>query len=114
MRPKSFNHAGSPIVRQSPLQGLYLNESTHEVMVDGKLQALSPTEFEILKLLMSAPSKVFSKLEIFQSVWKQDYLADENTIMVHMRRLRSKIEKDPSRPKYIQTVWGVGYKLGGG
>jgi len=108
-----LNAANSGIAHEMSYRGLYINESTHEVTVDGVPQSLSPTEFEILKLLMSSPSKVFSKLDIFQSVWKQDYLSDENTIMVHMRRLRSKIEKDPSHPKYIQTVWGVGYKLGG-
>ncbi|MDR0267024.1 response regulator transcription factor [Paenibacillus sp.] len=91
--------------------GISLNLSSYEVEVDGELKQLTATEFSILKLLMSNISKVLSKHDIFKHVWNQKYVADENTIMVHMRRLRVKIEKDPSHPRYIHTIWGIGYKF---
>lgn len=72
---------------------------------------LTAKEFKILKLFMTNPKKVFTKTQVFNSVWDEDYLNDENTVMVHIRRLREKIEVDPSNPRYIQTVWGIGYKL---
>lgn len=75
-------------------------------------KTLTAKEFEILKLFLSNPSRVFTKSQIFRAVWKEDYMSDENTVMVHIRRLRTKIEQDPSQPEYIQTVWGIGYKLG--
>lgn len=85
--------------------------STFEVKVAGKPVALTAKEFEILKLFMQYPKKVFTKSQLFKSIWGEEYLNDENTVMVHIRRLREKIENDPSNPKYIQTVWGIGYKL---
>jgi DNA-binding response OmpR family regulator len=77
----------------------------------GKI-TLTSKEFEILKLFLSKPSRVFTKSQIFQAVWKEDCMSDDNTVMVHIRRLRTKIELNPSQPEYIQTVWGIGYKLG--
>lgn len=73
---------------------------------------LTAKEFEILKLFLTDRNRVFTKSQIFNKVWGQDYMSDENTVMVHIRRLREKIEDDPSKPQYIQTVWGIGYKLG--
>nr|WP_306795339.1 helix-turn-helix domain-containing protein [Cohnella sp. GbtcB17] len=73
---------------------------------------LTAKEFDILKLFLSYPTRVFTKSQIFQAVWKEQTISDENTVMVHIRRLRTKIEPDPSNPTYIQTVWGIGYKLG--
>ena len=73
---------------------------------------LRPKEFEILKLLMSNPERVFTKEQIFEHVWKDNYLGGDNTVMVHIKRLRNKIEDDSNSPKYIVTVWGIGYKLG--
>ncbi|MCZ8520298.1 MULTISPECIES: response regulator transcription factor [Paenibacillus] len=93
--------------------GIRLNTETYEVFVGGSEVALTAKEFEILKVLMSQPKRVFSKAQLFRAVWQQAYLYDENTVMVHIRRLRSKIEPEPSQPQYIQTVWGIGYKLGG-
>ena len=80
--------------------------------VSGNIISLTAKEIEILKLFMTNPKKVFTKSQIFNSVWNEDYISDENTVMVHIRRLREKIEVDPSNPVYIQTVWGIGYKLG--
>lgn len=88
-----------------------MNTSTFEVFIDGKPVSLTAKEFEILKLFMQNPKKVFTKVQLFKSIWGEEYFKDENTVMVHVRRLREKIENDPSNPKYIQTVWGIGYKL---
>lgn len=73
---------------------------------------LTAKEFHILKLFVTRPKKVFTKEEIYRSVWNDLYYGDENVINVHMRRLREKIEDDPSSPRYIKTLWGIGYKLG--
>lgn len=74
---------------------------------------LTSKEFEILKLFMNNPNRVFTKAQIYSFVWKEEYYGDENVINVHMRRVREKIEDDPSNPKYIKTLWGIGYKLEG-
>lgn len=73
---------------------------------------LTKKEFELLKLFLSNPNRVFTKANIFNSVWENEYLNDDNTVMVHIKRLRNKIESNPNDPKYIITVWGIGYKLG--
>lgn len=73
---------------------------------------LTSKEFLILRMFLSSPNRVFTKAQIYQSVWNNDYFGDENVINVHMRRLREKIEDDPSHPQYIKTIWGIGYKLG--
>lgn len=88
-----------------------MDMNSFEVKIGGRLIALTAKEFEILKLFMLNPKKVFTKTQLFRTVWGENYLNDENTIMVHIRRLREKIEPDPSNPRYIQTVWGIGYKL---
>lgn len=88
-----------------------MDTSTFEVKISNKLISLTAKEFEILKLFMLNPKKVFTKNQLFKSIWGGEYLNDENTVMVHIRRLREKIEIEPSNPKYIQTVWGIGYKL---
>lgn len=84
---------------------------TFEVRVGGKTAQLTAKEFEILKIFMMNPKRVFTKSQLFKAIWGEDYMNDENTVMVHIRRLREKIETDPSNPRYIQTVWGIGYKL---
>lgn len=73
---------------------------------------LTSKEFEILKLFIQNPSRVFTKAQIYSFIWGEEYYGDENVINVHMRRIREKIEDDPSNPKYIKTLWGIGYKLG--
>lgn len=73
---------------------------------------LTAKEFQILKLFVEQPKKTFTKAQIYRSVWEDDYYGDENVINVHMRRLREKIEDNPSAPRYIKTLWGIGYKLG--
>ncbi len=78
----------------------------------GELIMLTAREFEILKLLMSNPKKVYTKEQLFTMVWKDDYYGDENVVNVQISRLRNKIEEDPRNPRYLLTVWGIGYKIG--
>lgn len=73
---------------------------------------LTNKEWEILKLFIQHPTKVFTKEQIYRLVWKEEYYGDENVINVHMSRLREKIEDDPANPQYIETLWGIGYRLG--
>ncbi|MGM9960537.1 MAG: response regulator transcription factor [Allobaculum sp.] len=91
-------------------RGLELNSVTKEVRVDGKPVHLTPKEFMILELLMRHPGRVFSAAEIYESIWKEDAISTE-TITVHIRKLREKIEENPKKPVYLQVVWGLGYKL---
>lgn len=79
---------------------------------NGEEVKLTSKEFHILKLFVTHPGRVFTKAQIYASVWADDYFGDENVINVHMRRLREKIEDDPSHPEFIKTLWGIGYKLG--
>lgn len=74
---------------------------------------ITSTEFNILKLLMTYPDRVFTKKQIFNEVWGDDYLEADNNVMVHIRRLRKKIEDNPQEPRYIKTVWGIGYRFAG-
>jgi two-component system response regulator VanR len=90
---------------------LVINTSTREVKVNGRDVKLTPTEFAILELLARNRGVVFSTEHIYERVWKEPFYQADNTVMVHIRKLREKIEEDPRRPKYIKTVWGVGYKV---
>lgn len=89
-----------------------LNLHTYQCTVNGTTYDLKAKEFEILKLFLTNPNRVFTKSQIYQHVWNDQYMEDENTVMVHIRRIRKKIEDDPSDPQRIQTVWGIGYKMG--
>lgn len=80
----------------------------------GKEILLTPKEFQILKLFLQHPTRVYTKAMLYQQVWNEEYYNDDNVINVHMRRLREKIEDDPSHPRYIRTLWGIGYRLGEG
>lgn len=91
---------------------LKLNLENYTLIKNDEVIDLRPKEFEILKLLFENPNKVFTKAQIFNSVWGQEYMGDDNTVMVHIKRLRNKIEDDKTTPKYIETVWGIGYRLG--
>ncbi len=90
--------------------GLELNLDTKQVSVEGKMIKVTPIEFKILQLLMEHPGKVFSADNIYESVWKEDAISTD-TVMVHVRNLREKIEIDPKKPQYLKVVWGVGYKI---
>lgn len=91
--------------------GIEMNDLDKSVSVDGEAVALTPTEYEILKLFLASPGKVFSPKEIYQQVWKERPLGVDNTVAVHIRHLREKIEINPAEPRYIKVVFGQGYKL---
>ncbi|MEE0967006.1 MAG: response regulator transcription factor [Bacilli bacterium] len=90
--------------------GLEMDLDTKEVSVDGNIIKVTPIEFKILELLMSHPGKVFSADNIYESVW-QEKAINTDTVMVHIRNLREKIEINPKNPRYLKVVWGVGYKI---
>ena len=91
---------------------LVLNISDYSVLKNGEKIELTAKEFEILKLLMKNPKKVYTKEQMYSLVWNDAYMGDENAVNVHISRLRNKIEDNPREPKYVVTVWGIGYKLG--
>ncbi|QJA08062.1 response regulator transcription factor [Romboutsia sp. CE17] len=91
--------------------GLELNIYTKEVRVDGEMIKVTPIEYKILELLLSNKGRVFSIDEIYERVWKEESFNVENTVAVHVRRIREKIEINPREPKYLKVVWGVGYKI---
>lgn len=90
--------------------GLELNEDTVEVSVDGVPVKMTPMEFKIVQLLIKNPGRVFSADEIYERIWNEKAV-NTDTIMVHVRNIREKIEIDPRNPKYLKVVWGVGYKI---
>jgi DNA-binding response OmpR family regulator len=89
---------------------LSLDRATHDVTVDGQPVSLTPSEFELLATLMEAPGRVFSREQLLERLQGDDYAGVERTIDVHIRNLRRKIEPDPSQPRYVETVFGVGYR----
>lgn len=91
--------------------GIELDDREKRVMVDGEKVNLTPTEFDILRLFMKNPGKVFSPRDIYREVWHDSPLGSENTVAVHIRHLREKIEINPAEPRYITVVWGQGYRL---
>ncbi|MGL5479645.1 MAG: response regulator [Clostridium sp.] len=93
------------------IEDLNIKLDTHEVYLGEEFIKFTPTEFDILVLLAKNRGKVFSIVNIYESVWKQEYLESDNTVMVHIRKIREKIEENPRNPRFIKTVWGVGYKI---
>lgn len=93
------------------IDDLIINTTTHEVKVDGRDVKLTPREFAILDLLARNRGMVFSIERIYESVWGEAFFESDNTVMVHIRKIREKTEENPRQPKYIKTVWGVGYKI---
>ena len=93
------------------LGGIVLDDRTKQVTVEGEPVNLTPTEYAILKLLMSSPGKVFSTKVLYESVWQEVALGSEGAVAVHIRHLREKIEINPSEPRYLKVMWGQGYKM---
>jgi two-component system response regulator VicR len=93
--------------------GLQLNTLHRSVLAQGREIDLTVKEFELLQLFASHPEQVFSRNQLLSKIWDIDYYGDTTTVTVHIRRLREKIEPNPSEPKYIKTVWGIGYKFEG-
>ncbi|MBQ1424132.1 MAG: response regulator transcription factor [Lachnospiraceae bacterium] len=105
------NQAAAQENNEIHIRGLSINKDNHKVLIDGEEIKLTPIEFDILYLLSSNPGKVFSTDEIFEKVWNEKVYEANNTVMVHIRRLRGKMKEDQRQDKIISTVWGVGYKI---
>lgn len=93
------------------IDGLEIDTESKSVRVDGELIKITPLEYKILELLSKNPNRVFSNNEIFQRVWDEEVCVNDNTIAVHIRRIREKVEINPKEPKYLKVVWGIGYKI---
>ncbi|MET3728300.1 DNA-binding response OmpR family regulator [Fictibacillus halophilus] len=93
------------------LNGLTLDKEAKEVAINGDSVKLTPIEYKIVELLMSYPGRVFSINDIYERVWKEPSYNAENTVAVHIRKIREKIEIDPKNPRYLKVVWGIGYKM---
>lgn len=91
--------------------GLAINDDLKEVTVDGETVRLTPIEYNILLLLVKNQGKVFSIDQIYESIWNEDAIGVDNTVAVHIRHIREKIEINPKEPRYLKVVWGVGYKI---
>ncbi|WP_236414998.1 response regulator transcription factor [Paenibacillus sp. JJ-223] len=106
-----FNEGREKRKHELTIDELVINTDTHEVWVDEQPVHLTPREFAVLELLARHQGSVLSMEQIYQQVWKEEYMESSNTVMVHIRKIREKIEPDKKNPKFIQTVWGVGYKM---
>lgn len=107
-----FNTGESDANEALQLGNILIEPSRHELNINGQIIELTAKEFDLLFFLARNQGKVFTKKQIYRAVWEEEYAFDDNNIMVHIRRLRKKIEPDPENPIYILTVWGVGYKFG--
>ena len=101
-------HAGQEVYEAG---GLAINDDLKEVTVDGEPVKLTPIEYNILLLLVKNQGKVFSIDQIYESIWNEDAIGVDNTVAVHIRHIREKIEINPKEPRYLKVVWGVGYKV---
>lgn len=110
---RRYVQLGSAVKKESVLRigAIELDDEAKVVRMDGELVNLTKTEYEILKLLMQEPGKVFSSKTIYNKVWEDDPYGAENTVAVHIRHLREKIEINPAEPRYLKVVWGQGYKM---
>lgn len=93
--------------------GIELNDSSKSVTLDGEPVSLTPKEYEILKLLIASPGRVFSPKDIYRAVWQEKPIGTDNTVAVHIRHLREKLEINPAEPRYIKVIFGQGYKMEG-
>ena len=91
--------------------GLLVNDDLKEVSVEGEPVKLTPIEYNILLLLVKNPGKVFSIEQIYESIWNEEAIGADNTVAVHIRHIREKIEINPKEPRYLKVVWGIGYKI---
>lgn len=110
---RRYTRLGSMEIKSSVIRngGLEIDMDTHEVRVDGELKKLTPVEFGILSFLTQNAGRVFSIHQIYEAVWQEPSYNAENTVSVHIRRIREKIEINAKEPKYLKVVWGVGYKV---
>jgi len=111
-----LRRAGEPIqdgVHHLEFEGFRLDPTAHTLTIAGQPVTLTAKEFELLWFFARHPRQVFTRTQLLDSVWGQEFYGDPSTVTVHIRRLREKIERDPSDPRYLLTVWGVGYKFEG-
>ena len=110
---RRYMQLGSGLVQPSRITigGIELDDKSKEVFLDGEKVNLTRTEYDILKLLMEHPGEVFSPNQIYETVWKDSPYGIENTVAVHIRHLREKLEYNPAEPRYLKVVWGRGYKM---
>ena len=102
-----------PLSEWVEYKDIRISSDKNEVYINGNLVTLTETEYQILLLLACNPDQTFSAQEIYESVWNEMYRADSaNTVMVHIRKLRTKIEQNPQEPQKVLTIWGKGYKIG--
>ena len=112
-RSTRYNAGAAPESHVIDFSGLEINKDTHECRLYDQPVDLTPTEFSLLWMLCQNRGKVLSAEELFEGVWGEKYLDSNNTVMVHIRRLREKLHEPARNPKFIKTVWGVGYKIEG-
>lgn len=110
---RRYMQLGGGAVKDSCLRldGICLDDRSKEVTVDGEKVSLTPTEYDILKLLMEHPGEVFPPRVLYQRVWNDEPYGAESTVAVHIRHIREKIEINPAEPRYLKAVWGQGYKI---
>ncbi len=115
---RRYTRLGSQPEKETPrcltVGPISLDEETRQVTLDGDPVALTPIEYNILHLLIRHPGRIYSSSEIYELVWKEQALGADGAVSVHIRHLRQKLEYDPSEPRYLKVVWGLGYKLEGG
>lgn len=105
--------SGNSVTGTLKIGGIELDDKSKEVTLDGEKISLTRTEYDILKLLMEHPGEVYSPNQIYEKVWKDNPYGTENTVAVHIRHLREKVEYNPAEPRYLKVVWGRGYKMEG-
>lgn len=110
-RNTKFNESREENIDEICIDELVINVATREVFVDDKFVRLTPREFDILKVLASNIGRVLSTEQIYEKVWDEPFFNSDNTVAVHIRNIREKIEVNPKDPKYIKLVWGIGYKI---
>ena len=108
-----YNQADSDVreLEEIDVRGLHISKKSHKCKLNGKELTLTPIEFDILWYLCEHRGSVVSSEELFEAVWKEQYLDNNNTVMAHIARLREKLQEPARKPKYVKTVWGVGYTI---
>jgi DNA-binding response OmpR family regulator len=104
----STNSAKKPSLLEN--ENIRIDERSRSIYINGQIKSFTPKEYELLVFFMKNPNRAFTKKQLLESVWAVDDFIDPNTVTVHVRKLREKIEAFPTKPKWLQTIWGVGYK----
>lgn len=110
-RVNQFNGGAAANANEIQIEDVVINIASHQVTVDNREIKLTPREFDLLRMLAVNRGKVLSMDQIYEEVWNEPFMESKNSVMVHIRKLREKIEKNPREPRIIKTVWGIGYKI---